>query len=97
MNDLTQFLIKDELASTPTLRSTFYKVLDSPLFCLFKSSKFELFELCLNGFDIEYEPDEAIREVHKALIKNTEGLKALLVNGFQPNKQELEAKIFSSI
>lgn len=79
-------MIKDELASTPTLRSTFYKVLESPLFCLFKSSKFELFELCLNGFDIEYEPDEAIKEVHKGLLKNTEGLKGLLKDGWRPNK-----------
>ena len=97
MNDLTDFLIKDELASTPTLRSTFYKVLDNPLFCLFKSSKFELFELCLNGFDIEYEADEAIKEVHKGLLRKTEELKQLVAKGFQPNKTEMEHKVFSSI
>lgn len=53
MGDLTTFLIKEEQSSTPNLRSTFFRIIENPLFALFKTSKFELFDLCLNGFDIE--------------------------------------------
>ena len=50
---LIEFLVKQEVATTEKLRKTFYRILDSPLLLLFKISRFEIFDLRLNGFDIE--------------------------------------------
>lgn len=52
MNELHTLLVKEEQSATPNLRSTFFRILENPLFALFKTSKFELFDLSLNGFDI---------------------------------------------
>lgn len=53
IGDLIEFLVKQEVATTEKLRKTFYRILDSPLLLLFKISRFEIFDLRLNGFDIE--------------------------------------------
>lgn len=60
VSDLTEFLINQEIASTDKLRKTFFKLLENPLIFLFKVSRFEIFNLRLNAFDIELEPIDAI-------------------------------------
>ena len=68
MAELHTLLIKQEQSTTPNLCSTFFRILENPLFALFKTSKFELFDLSLNGFDIEIEPLEALKDVHSRLL-----------------------------
>ena len=40
VSDLSEFLIKQEIASTDKLRKTFYLILENPLTFLFKVSRF---------------------------------------------------------
>lgn len=96
MADLQQFLITDEQASTPNLRSTFFRILENPLFNLFKTSKFELFDLCLNGFDIEIEPLEAIKEVQARLVTKIEAYKKILSSGKDLDMDKISKKIFKN-
>lgn len=96
MVDLQQFLITDEQASTPNLRSTFFRILENPLFNLFKTSKFELFDLCLNGFDIEIEPLEAIKEVQSRLATKIDAYKKILSSGKDLDMDKIDKKIFKN-
>ena len=70
VSDLSEFLIKQEIASTDKLRKTFYLILENPLTFLFKVSRFEIFNLRLNAFDIELEPIDAVAELATALLRN---------------------------
>lgn len=72
VSDLTEFLINQEIASTDKLRKTFFKLLENPLIFLFKVSRFEIFNLRLNAFDIELEPIDAIAELAASILQNIE-------------------------
>jgi hypothetical protein len=78
VSDLTEFLINQEIASTDKLRKTFFKLLENPLIFLFKVSRFEIFNLRLNAFDIEYEPIDAITELGSSILVNIEKHKKIL-------------------
>ena len=70
VSDLSEFLINQEIASTDKLRKTFYKILENPLTFLFKVSRFEIFNLRLNAFDIELQPIEAIVQLGNSIKTN---------------------------
>ena len=70
VSDLTEFLINQQIASTDKLRKTFYRILENPMTFLFKVSRFEIFNLRLNAFDIELEPIDAVCEVGSSLLSS---------------------------
>ena len=70
VSDLTEFLINQQIASTDKLRKTFYRILENPMTFLFKVSRFEIFNLRLNAFDIELEPIDAVCEVGSSLLNS---------------------------
>jgi hypothetical protein len=70
VSDLTEFLINQEIASTDKLRKTFFRLLENPLIFLYKVSRFEIFNLRLNAFDIELEPIDAIAELAASILEN---------------------------
>ena len=70
VGDLSTFLIEQEIASTDKLRKTFYRILENPLIMLFKVSRFEIFNLRLNAFDIELDPIEAVGELGTSVLAN---------------------------
>lgn len=72
ISDLTEFLINQQIASTDKLRKTFYRILENPLNFLFKVSRFEIFNLRFNAFDIELEPIDAICQLGASLLANIE-------------------------
>ena len=72
ISDLTEFLINQQIASTDKLRKTFYRLLENPLTFLFKVSRFEIFNLRLNAFDIELEPIDAVSQVGASILENIE-------------------------
>ena len=70
ISDLSEFLINQQIASTDKLRKTFYRLLENPLTFLFKVSRFEIFNLRLNAFDIELEPIDAVCELGASILTN---------------------------
>ena len=64
----------------------FYRILENPLLLLFKVSRFEIFELRLNGFDIEITPIEAIEELAKGLYNNIDSYIELNKKGVEENE-----------
>jgi hypothetical protein len=70
VSDLTEFLINQQIASTDKLRKTFYRILENPMTFLFKVSRFEIFNLRLNAFDIELEPIDAVSELGSSILDN---------------------------
>lgn len=80
---MIEFLVRQEVASTEKLRKTFYRILENPLILLFKISRFEIFDLRLNGFDIELKPIEAITELAKTLYDNIDEYLAITAKPFE--------------
>jgi predicted RNA binding protein with dsRBD fold (UPF0201 family) len=78
ISDLTEFLINQQIASTDKLRKTFYRILENPMTFLFKVSRFEIFNLRLNAFDIELEPIDAVCEVGSSLLSNIDKHEAIV-------------------
>ena len=70
LEDLSEILIKQEVGSTDKLRKTFYRLLENPLTLLFRISRFEIFNLRLNAFDIELDPIDAVSQVGTELLNN---------------------------